>query len=82
VLEHVRDVGAQMVLDQQLVEGCERLLDRAGLGDDVHAVVLVLDHLRKPRTWPSTIAVRCRARFLMSSITPPEYAPPRRTVRD
>jgi hypothetical protein len=46
--EHVRDVGAQMVLDQQLVEGCERLLDRTGLGDDVHAVVLVLDHLREP----------------------------------
>jgi hypothetical protein len=47
VLEHVRDVRAQVVLDEELVEGCQGLLDRAGLPDDVHAVVLVLDHLRQ-----------------------------------
>ena len=45
LVEHVGDVGAQVVLDQQLVEAAQRLLDREGLRDDVDAVVLVLDHL-------------------------------------
>jgi predicted TIM-barrel fold metal-dependent hydrolase len=41
-------MGAQVVLDEQLVEAAQRLLDGEGLRHDVDAVVLVLDHLGDP----------------------------------
>lgn len=44
LFEHLGDVGAQMILDEQLVERAERLLNGQRLRDDVHAVVLVVDH--------------------------------------
>ena len=43
--EHLGHVGLEVVLHQELVEGAERFLDGEGLREDVHAVVLVLDHL-------------------------------------
>ena len=46
VLEHVGDMRAQVVLEQQAVQRFQRLLDGTGLRDDVHAVLLVLDHPR------------------------------------
>ena len=44
LLEHRGDVCAEVVLEQQAVQGLQRPLDRARLRDDVHAVLFALDH--------------------------------------
>lgn len=44
-VEHLGDMGAQMILDEQLVQAAQRLLDRKRLRDYVDAIVFVVDHL-------------------------------------